>query len=198
MIRSRTIALATLTATLALGLPHAGNSNEFAPQLEDLFNDDLQAWLQEPRLVEAVKRSNEAQGDLTEAEIAELDQQWRDEVATGGGALTDEVMARPLSEWLQGQQAALDGLITEVFVMNDKGLNVGQSALTSDYMQGDEAKWQETYGEGAAALFIDEVEFDESTGAFQTQVSATVIDPATNEAIGAITFGVDLDRLLSS
>jgi len=79
--------------------------------------------------------------------------------------------------------------------MDFKGLNVGQSAVTSDYMQGDEAKWQKTYQAGADALFIDEVEFDDSTQSFQTQMSATVVDPATGEAIGAITIGVNVEKL---
>jgi len=62
-------------------------------------------------------------------------------------------------------------------------------------MQGDEAKWQKTYQAGPDAVFIDEVEFDDSTQSFQTQLSATVVDPATGEAIDAITIGVNVEKL---
>ena len=79
--------------------------------------------------------------------------------------------------------------------MDAKGLNVGTSDVTSDYMQGDEGKWQKTYLVGPDATFIDEVEFDESSKTFQSQVSTTVVDPATGKAIGAVTIGMNVEKL---
>ncbi|MEM9268058.1 MAG: hypothetical protein AAGA78_03855, partial [Pseudomonadota bacterium] len=86
--------------------------------------------------------------------------------------------------------------VTEVFVMDNKGLNVGQSEITSDLWQGDEAKWQETFGEVQGTMHVSDVEFDESTGFYQTQVSMPALDPVTGEALGAITFGVNIAPLL--
>jgi uncharacterized phage infection (PIP) family protein YhgE len=37
-------------------------------------------------------------------------------------------------------------------VKDNKGLNVGQSDVTSDYWQGDEAKWKKSYKMGAGAV----------------------------------------------
>jgi hypothetical protein len=68
--------------------------------------------------------------------------------------------------------------------------------VTTDYWQGDEAKWQETFGDGSGATHISEVEFDDSTGAYQTQVSLPLRDPETGELIGAITFGINVQSLL--
>ena len=79
--------------------------------------------------------------------------------------------------------------------MDAKGLDVAQSTLTSDYWQGDEAKWSETYPVGPDAVQIGEIEQDESTQVFQSQVSIAVTDPATGEVIGAITVGVDVSML---
>ena len=78
------------------------------------------------------------------------------------------------------------GAITEVFVMDAQGLNVAASGPTSDYWQGDEAKFQETYLKGAEAIHVSEVEFDESSQTYSVQVSVTsvtvpsrvVIEPA--------------------
>jgi hypothetical protein len=81
------------------------------------------------------------------------------------------------------------GLISEVFVMDAKGMNVGQSNETSDYWQSDEAKWQKTYLEGPDTLFVDEVEVDDSTEGLQSQASLSITDPATGKVIGAITLG---------
>jgi hypothetical protein len=66
---------------------------------------------------------------------------------------------------------------------------------TSDFWQGDEAKWQKSFSAGPDAIFVDDVEQDESTQKFEVQTSMTVVDPATGKAIGAITVGLDADKL---
>ena len=79
--------------------------------------------------------------------------------------------------------------------MDDKGLNVAQSSVTSDYWQGDEAKWQKTFQAGPNAYHIGDVEEDESTQMFQSQVSYAITDPASGKVIGAITVGVNVEEL---
>ena len=76
--------------------------------------------------------------------------------------------------------------------MDGKGLNVGQSDVTSDYWQGDEDKWQKTFLAGAGAVHVSEVEFDESSQTYQSQFSMPIVDPATSTVIGAVTVGVDV------
>jgi hypothetical protein len=80
--------------------------------------------------------------------------------------------------------------------MDQHGLNVAASAMTSDMWQGDEAKFTETYSMGAGAVHFSEVELDESTQRYQAQISVTIVDPATGEPIGAMTVGVDAEALL--
>ena len=63
-----------------------------------------------------------------------------------------------------------EGLFTEIFVMDAVGLNVAASDTTSDFWQGDEAKWQQTYSAGSGAVHISDVELDESTQSYQSQV----------------------------
>ena len=77
----------------------------------------------------------------------------------------------------------------------DKGLNVGQSDPTSDYWQGDEAKWKKTFKVGPNAVHVSEAEMDDSTQMLQSQASVTITDPATGKAIGAITVGINLNEL---
>ena len=96
---------------------------------------------------------------------------------------------------LKSKKDEAGGLFSEIFIMDAKGLNVGQSDVTSDYMQGDEAKWQNTYAAGPDAVFIDEVEFDDSSQQFQSQANLTIVDPATGKPIGAITVGVNVEQL---
>ena len=109
--------------------------------------------------------------------------------------MIDEVLASEVSKYLAEMKQAAGGMVTEVFVMDNRGLNVAQSDVTSDYWQGDEAKWKKTYSAGPEAVFVDEVEMDESTQTLQTQVSMSIKDPETNAVIGAITVGVNVEAL---
>jgi hypothetical protein len=62
---------------------------------------------------------------------------------------------------------------------------------TSDYWQGDEAKFQKSFNGGAGQVHVGDVKFDESAQVYQVQISVPVTDGV--KAIGAITIGVDLD-----
>lgn len=191
---SRRIAGAVAAIALLAGAASA-NANEFEPQIRAFYDSNVKTWLSDPAVVDAIKAQNQAHAGFDDAKVEALDQQWRAEKEAGSGPLIDKVLANALSQFLKGKKEAAGGKITEVFVMDAKGLNVGQSDVTSDYMQGDEAKWQKTYGVGPDAVFVDEVEFDDSSESFQSQVSGAVVDPATGEAIGAITVGVAVENL---
>lgn len=188
-------ALATGTALLAFqAMALAADGPHVAP-MQEFAASTVKAWTAEPSLVEAVKAQNARTAGYDEAKIDALDQQWRAETSAGSSPMIDEVLGNALSRWLDEIKEQQGGLVTEIFVMDGKGLNVGQSDVTSDYWQGDEAKFQQTYPAGADAVFVDEVEKDESTQMFQSQVSVTVVDPASGEPIGAITVGVNVDAL---
>lgn len=173
-----------------------GQEGVYRVPLEAYANSELSTWLDNPALIEAIKAQNARHAGLSEDEVIALDQKWRAEAGDGGGPLISELLGHPVSAWLRGQQDATAGFVTEVFIMDGKGLNVAQSVETSDYWQGDEAKWQETYLVGPDALHISEVEFDDSTGFYQSQASISIKDPATGKVIGAVTFGVNVQSLM--
>lgn len=151
--------------------------------------------LSEAVVVDAINAQNAKFAGLKQADIDALDQKWRAEVEAADKPMIDEALASPLSKFLVEQREKSGGVITEMFVTDDKGLNVGQSDPTSDYWQGDEAKWQKSFQAGPGAIFVDDVEKDESTQQMQTQVSATIVDPKTGAAIGAVTVGINVDGL---
>lgn len=156
----------------------------------------VSTWRGDPAIVDAVNAQNAVKAKLVQADIDKLDVEWRVESKTGSGPMIDAVLGKALSTCHKGLQTVSVGLITDVFVMDDKGLNVGQSDVTSDYWQGDERKWQKTFQVGPKAVFVDEVELEESSQRYQTQVSVSVVDPATGKVIGAITIGVDAEGLM--
>lgn len=170
-------------------------ANDFEPELRALAESRISEIAQSPELVAAIKAQNLETAAFDQARIDELDKTWRAEAESASQPMIDKVLSTSVSSWLAGQREASDGLFTEIFVMDAKGLNVAQSDPTSDYWQGDEDKWQQTFGAGPGAVHISELEQDESTQALQSQVSVAVVDPDTGAAIGAVTFGVNVERI---
>lgn len=154
-----------------------------------------QTLARDPVVVAAVRAQNDQNAGLAQSDVDRLDKQWRAETAASNRPLIDQVLSNGLSRYLGKVKDDGRGLYTEIFVMDNKGLNVGQSDVTSDYWQGDEDKWQKTYSAGANAVLIDDIEFDESTQSFQSQLSLPVVDNGSGEVVGAITIGVNVDLL---
>ena len=190
------VVLLTLAVSLVTHTTVASSDPEIEAAARSYVENHAQGWLGNPMIVRAINAQNTANQSVDQAGIDAMDQQWRAESVNGSGPMVDKVMANELSLYLQGVREESQGLITEVFVMDNRGLNVGQSDLTSDFWQGDEAKWQKTFQAGPDTLFVDEVELDESSQRYQTQVSYSITDPATGEVIGAVTIGIDADGLL--
>jgi hypothetical protein len=186
IIMSLAMIFATASATAA---------NDFQTQLNTILEKEITLWLKEPIIIDAIKFQNLKSISLDQSTIDELDKQWRNEERVGNGPLIDEVNNRPLSKYLLGKVKDSNGLFVEIFVMDAKGLNVGESQTTSDYFQGDEAKWQKTFPLGANAVLIEDVDYDESARAYVAQISRTISDPADGRPIGAITVDVNVEKL---
>jgi hypothetical protein len=190
---SKSPAAVAFAAGLAL-LP-AYAASEFDAPLTRLGTEELAAWVTEPSVLDAIRAQNAANAGLTQAQIDTLDADWRAQVGAASEPMIDALLENPASVWLRGKKDEAAGLVTEVFVMDQHGLNVAQSDVTSDYWQGDEDKFTKTFGAGPGAIHVSEVELDESSQTYQSQVSMTVVDPQTGAAIGAVTFGVDVSLL---
>lgn len=155
--------------------------------------EDIRSWSTSSVVMLTLEASNKRHEGLTEPSILELDKQWRAERKTDDQPLITAVLASPLSSYLTAIQAASLGLYTEIFVMDNKGLNAGQSSITSDFWQGDEAKFQKTFPNGPTAIFIDEPEVNKETGTENVQVNMSISDGSN--AVGTLTVEVNLTEL---
>lgn len=173
----------------------AAHANDYKPALESYMQSTISTWAEDPRLLTAVTAQNETTGNYTQGDIDALDQAWRSEVGAAQQPTITPVVTNQVADFLREQVAASQGRITEIFVMDARGLNVAASAPTSDFWQGDEEKHSETYGMGPDAVHYSEIEFDESSQTYQAQISFTLSDPATGSPIGAVTVGVDATSL---
>lgn len=170
-------------------------ANEASQKMTRFMEQNIVGWVNDPAVVAAVQAQNSVNDTITQTEIDERDATWRVDVIAGSFGLVDGVVQNDLAEQLRGYVAQSGGAVTEIFIMDRNGLNVAASAPTSDYWQGDEEKFTDTFPRGAGAFHFGILEFDESVNAVQSQISHTIADPATGEAIGAITVGVIVDRL---
>jgi hypothetical protein len=162
---------------------------EDAPkEVFDLANSKLADLGKNQTIVAAVKAQNAKNMSLSS--IKEMDDKWK---STAGIAdFMTALMESECGKYLRGVQEA-NPFYAEIFVMDNLGANVCQTDKTSDYWQGDEAKFQKSFNDGKGAIFVDEVEFDDSTQSYLCQVSVPVME--NGKAIGAITFGIDIDKL---
>lgn len=191
-----------LKSILAASLLFAGTvtpamaDQPYVAAVTHFMDTEVKNWLTDPIIIDAIKSQNQKHAEIDQDSIDELDKQWRAEVDSihRGGPMIESVMSNAVSKLLEEKQEKSHGLVTEIFIMDDKGLNVGQSAVTSDYWQGDENKFQKTFEAGSNALFVDEVEKDESTQQLQAQASMTINDE-NGKPIGAITVGINLEEL---
>jgi hypothetical protein len=193
----KNIRISSLAATVALTLAAstAFAAGPHVAPMQEIGKTKVIAWLKDSAVIKAIKAQNAKNASVSQSEIITLDKAWRAEVKSGGGSMTKSVLGNSLSSFLKKVKADSQGLYTEIFVMDNKGLNVGQSDVTSDYWQGDEAKWQKTYQVGPQAMHVGKVKTDESTQTLQSQLSMPVVDPATGKVIGAVTVGVNVEML---
>lgn len=183
------------SALLVLLTTGVAAANEFQSELEALASGQIAEIASSSKVISAVKAQNGETASYDQGKIDELDKTWRAETEAVDQPMIDAVLDNDLSGFLAELQDSSDGLFTEIFVMDAKGLNVGQSDVTSDYWQGDEAKWKDTFGAGSGSVHVSELEEDESTQLLQSQVSVPVVDPDSGKPIGAVTFGVNVEKL---
>jgi hypothetical protein len=142
----------------------------------------IEAWGSDPEIIKAVLAQNAR--TMTLAQIKEIDAAW----AAGGAAdRVQQLLTNPCALRLKaliGSSSAYG----ESFVMDDQGGNVCMTDKTSDYWQGDEAKWQNSFNGGQGRVFVDKPRYDTSAKAILVQISVPVVQ--AGKAIGAITVGV--------
>lgn len=159
------------------------------------FVDELREVVKHEIVQITVRAQNARHKDMQQGEIDALDKQWRAERKADDKPLISATLSNPLSVYLLRMQARSSGLYSEIFIMDDKGLNVGQSSITTDYWQGDEAKYQKTFLVGKDAVFIDEPEWNDETKTWRAQVNMTIADTTAGDPIGAAVFEINLTEL---
>lgn len=154
----------------------------------------LATWAQEEEILNAVVARNE-QGTSLEA-IQALDARW---VAGEAESELEEILSNSCAERLK-QLLAADDAYREGLVMDAQGALVCLTGPSSDYWQGDEAKWQRAFDDGAGQVFVDRPRYDSSARAILVQISVPISIPTSGpiersgRTIGVLTVGIDRDH----
>ena len=180
----------TLIAVICMVVMSFGTAfaEKAPPEVVEMANSKLAEIGKEPVIINAVKAANGKRKSLSS--IQELDAKWK--TTAGTASYMQELMDNACGKFLRELQNS-ESYIAEAFAMDNQGANVCMTDKTSDYWQGDEAKFKNSWNGGKGNVFVDDVEFDDSAQTYVTQVSVPVVDG--DKVIGAITFGVDVDKL---
>jgi hypothetical protein len=131
-------------------------------------------------------RAKNASGE-TLGQIQARDRSWATEAQR---ALRERLVSSPCAERLRALVQA-DPSVVEVILMDAQGANACLSRETSDYWQGDEAKFQKTFGEDRE-VFVDEPALDVSTGTYAVQVSVLIREHGSR--LGAVTLSLKVRK----
>ncbi len=186
----RSIGVALLTIGGLAGLLGAQEKSALSPEAEAALKKEvpkIQAWGKDPIIVKAVLAKNALK--MTLEQIKEIDSAW---MAGQAEDRVRELLGNACSARIKALVSASPAY-TEAFAMDNQGGLVGLNQKTSDYWQGDEAKWQKSFNGGNGQVFVDKPHYDPSSHAILVQVSVPVLDGGTT--VGAITVGLDPNRL---
>lgn len=141
----------------------------------------IESLVADPVIVSEVKKANQANEGLLLSEILELDQRWRKGVGADSfiGPFLSNAVAMKLTEFQKDNLG-----FREIFVTDERGLNVGQTNKTTDYYQADEEWWIRAYNSGEGKAYHGLVEFDESAQTEAISIYVPIQDPNTARVIG--------------
>lgn len=143
-----------------------------------------------PVIVNAARQQN-AQ-NLSLAVIQQRDEEWK---ATDNLTPFKHSLQINKAGKLLKRHVTINDSFNEAFLTDNQGANVAAYPATSDYWQGDEGKWIESFNNGNGKIFIGPIEEDESTNTAAVQISAPILDQG--ETIGVLVVGVTLDYVKS-
>lgn len=167
-------------------LPRAAATDGVSPALQRIIKTRLtilQRYASDPLIVKAVQEANAQPKD--QDEIKRIDQAWIEGTNTD---FIEKTLNSNVSRFLRKKVRSNKMLYTEAFLCDRQGSTLGAFPKTSDYYQGDEAKFTACYDKGNGKVFTGSLEFDESSAAHSVQISVPIAD--AGQCIGVLVMGL--------
>jgi Methyl-accepting chemotaxis protein-like, first PDC sensor domain len=172
---------------LVLSFSTAAQSENIPPKLQQVIVK-ITKYANDESVIHSVEAQNQKR--VTMDEILKLDRDWirgtisEDFVKT----LLENNCASKLKELAKEIPSSL-----EAFVMDNQGALVCITQKTSDYWQGDEPKWIDSFKGGAGETVVSKREYDQSTKSTLVHVSVPIMEQ--QKAIGVLCVGINLTKL---
>lgn len=128
---------------------------------------------------------------LDHIEIAKLEKEWLEPKSK----LVSSVLSSSISKDLKSNILKNFKYVKEVLVFDKSSLLLAAGEKATDYYQGDELKYSETFLKGQD-LFFDRLRFDESSKRFLVQVTMMKRSADKGHKDLAMTIGIDVSRFL--
>ncbi|PTU73454.1 transporter substrate-binding domain-containing protein [Pseudomonas mangrovi] len=163
--------------------------------LRQLAAHHLQRWGKHQLLLAALQEPRPA---LEQDSIIALDRQWVAAREQGQSTLLGErIASHPASAYLRQVQQRYAPLFGEIFIADEQGLVVAMSQPTSDYWQGDEAKFLQTRGLAEGEAVIEALSYDASSQSFLVQLHLPLFDAGGRTRLGTLTIGMNIEAVFA-
>lgn len=183
------------------GEPAGRASTDALPALE--YSQEVRAVLEkkirlveslvaDALVVESVRNANRASEPMSDTDIAELERQWG--ASPQMNELAKSLVTNECAQRLIDFQEQHDGF-PEIFVTDARGLVAAATNRTSDYLQADEAWWNETFNAGKGQSHYGAIEYDDSAYSESIPLYVPIIDPQTAKAIGVLKAVCDITAI---
>ncbi|MBN2121246.1 MAG: HAMP domain-containing protein [Candidatus Omnitrophica bacterium] len=176
-------------------------AQNLAVSVSELLEQNIRnifVYVTEPVHREAILASEAKYKDKDRAEIEtyflQMDKQWVE--AKPNSPLVTEYMRGKSAERLE-KYTLLHKTIAEIFTTDKFGGLSAASSKTSDFYQADEEWWQKAYNSGKGAVYIGDIEYDESSEKTALPVAVPIRDEK-GEVVGVCKAVLDVGVLFES
>ncbi len=184
-------ALSLIIATLLIvpgGFARADHSpgEEISERMQMIIDHQsaiIQKWATSPEIIASIKEQNSQNIPLDE--IKKIDHEWQD---GGQNKLASRLQYSKAGRFLKNKILSNSRLYAEAFLCDRQGAVVGEYPRTTDYWQGDEAKFIDSFNNGDGKIIYGHPQYDQSTKTFTVQISIPVFDKS--ETIGVLIVGL--------
>lgn len=145
-----------------------------------------------PSVRERVREANQnlLSLDRLQDHVDEVEAQWGTLIAPSQSVLLAQILENEASDYLRDYHS-FDPSMREILVTDQQARLIAATNKTSDYFQGDERWWYDSYQDGRGGHYISDMRYDESAQVFAIEIAQPVVDPAANEAIGVVKAIID-------
>ncbi|MDQ2075981.1 ABC transporter substrate-binding protein [Marinimicrobium sp. ABcell2] len=156
----------------------------------------LNRWARSSGVHAALEEYNRLNQELEAADIRARERQWQEAFKARQYDVVDHWLHSELSKIFANWIADSEGITIEVVLMDARGFTVAASPMPAEYWQGGEARYERVLGRDAGELVFDDVRFYRSTERFKAHVGMPVIHPDTQEQLGVVSVGVNVEEAL--